>query len=128
MNGRTKTRMDGHNNAAYKRWVGAEWWEDSYTRLWESGTTPEGAEGQGEIGVEVDPVAEEVPEGRSKRTKREPSHAEKGTVVYLTADTEDELTELKEGETYIIGGIVDHNRYKVRRVTFMQFTNCIAVL
>ncbi|KAF8607675.1 hypothetical protein BDV93DRAFT_603464 [Ceratobasidium sp. AG-I] len=34
------------------------------------------------------------------------------SVVYLTADAEDELLELKEGETYIIGGIVDRNRYK----------------
>lgn len=39
---------------------------------------------------------------------------ERGTVVYLTADSDVELTELKEGETYIIGGIVDHNRYKVQ--------------
>lgn len=39
--------------------------------------------------------------------------ADRGTIVYLTADSNVELTELKEGETYIIGGIVDHNRYKV---------------
>lgn len=32
--------------------------------------------------------------------------------VYLTADTEEELGELKHGETYIIGGIVDKNRHK----------------
>jgi Trm5-related predicted tRNA methylase len=34
-------------------------------------------------------------------------------VIYLTADSTEVLEELKEGETYIIGGICDHNRYKV---------------
>ena len=43
----------------------------------------------------------------------------RGTVVYLTADSDVELTELKEGETYIIGGIVDHNRYKVCEASHM---------
>jgi tRNA (guanine9-N1)-methyltransferase len=36
------------------------------------------------------------------------------SLVYLTADSEEELETLKEDETYIIGGIVDRNRYKVR--------------
>ncbi|KAJ7693822.1 guanine-1-methyltransferase-domain-containing protein [Mycena rosella] len=38
--------------------------------------------------------------------------AVKQTVVYLTADSDDELTELKPDETYVIGGICDHNRLK----------------
>lgn len=37
---------------------------------------------------------------------------QKDAVVYLTADTEEELTELEEGKTYVIGGIVDKNRHK----------------
>ncbi|CAK5268348.1 unnamed protein product [Mycena citricolor] len=42
--------------------------------------------------------------------------AVKDTVVYLTADSDVELTELKPDETYVIGGICDHNRLKVRAV------------
>ncbi|KAJ7682276.1 guanine-1-methyltransferase-domain-containing protein [Mycena polygramma] len=38
--------------------------------------------------------------------------AVKDSIVYLTADADDELTELKRDETYVIGGICDHNRYK----------------
>jgi tRNA (guanine9-N1)-methyltransferase len=33
--------------------------------------------------------------------------------VYLTADSDQELSELSTDETYIIGGLCDHNRYKV---------------
>jgi len=47
---------------------------------------------------------------------------DRGTIVYLTADSDVELTELKEGETYIIGGIVDHNRYKVCKAPRIEST------
>ncbi|OSX59518.1 hypothetical protein POSPLADRAFT_1150593 [Postia placenta MAD-698-R-SB12] len=65
LNGRTLTRMEAMSDAAYKRWVAAEFWTEGYE-----------------------------------------------AVVYLTADADEELTELREDETYIIGGICDHNRYK----------------
>lgn len=77
------------NNAAYKRWTGTEWWLESYERLWtplEAGITDNA--------------------GRDSQTAQE-------DVIYLTADSDEELLELKEGQTYIIGGICDHNRYKV---------------
>jgi tRNA (guanine9-N1)-methyltransferase len=35
------------------------------------------------------------------------------SLVYLSADAEEELETLKENEIYIIGGIVDKNRHKV---------------
>jgi tRNA (guanine9-N1)-methyltransferase len=37
----------------------------------------------------------------------------KKSIVYLTADSTEELEELLPDETYIIGAIVDRNRYKV---------------
>ncbi|KAI1795072.1 guanine-1-methyltransferase-domain-containing protein [Ganoderma leucocontextum] len=117
LDGKTKVRMDAINNSAYKRWVGAEWWEEGYERLWErkpdvEECTPEvKVEEKGGKGTEAEDVkgketSVELPK------QQQASRAEKGTVVYLTADSEEELTELKEGETYIVGGIVDHNRYK----------------
>lgn len=36
----------------------------------------------------------------------------RGDLVYLTADSEHELTEFKPSEVYIIGGFVDKNRHK----------------
>ena len=33
-------------------------------------------------------------------------------VIYLTAESENELTDVNENDYYIIGGIVDHNKYK----------------
>eukprot|EP00198_Chlamydomonas_reinhardtii_P005956 XP_001695292.1 predicted protein [Chlamydomonas reinhardtii] len=40
------------------------------------------------------------------------SEEARGQLVYLTADSSTELEELDPAKTYIIGGIVDHNRYK----------------
>ena len=56
-------------------------------------------------------------EGTVFREETHRSQAPKSSVVYLTADSSDELLELKEGETYIIGGICDKNRYKVSCLT-----------
>ncbi|KAG2073559.1 hypothetical protein BDR04DRAFT_1094466 [Suillus decipiens] len=87
LNGRTKARLDAINDAGYKRWANTKWWEEGYDRIWTSKSDScDGDEGFG---------------------------THRASVVYLTADSEEELMELKEGEIYVIGGICDHNRYKV---------------
>ena len=42
-------------------------------------------------------------------------------MVYLTADSPNLIERLDPGMTYIIGGIVDHNRYKL--LTFNKATS-----
>ncbi|KAK0190604.1 guanine-1-methyltransferase-domain-containing protein, partial [Armillaria mellea] len=104
LNGRTRDRLEGISDAAYKRWVNTEWWEEGYERLW-----------SGDV-LSVEPGAESgnVPGNSSPETSAtaDPAQSVKQSIVYLTADSEEELTELRPNETYIIGGIVDRNRYK----------------
>ncbi|KAF8239015.1 hypothetical protein L208DRAFT_1239830 [Tricholoma matsutake] len=110
LNGRTYTRLEGMSDAAYKRWVNTEWWHESYERLWRTkGDVPQSI-------TEADPSTqgdkENPGETVTPETKPSGSEAVQANVIYLTADSEEELTELKPEEIYIIGGICDHNRYK----------------
>ena len=108
--------MEEIGDAAYKRWNGTEWWHDSYERLW----TGQSTEVVGPIDI-ASPSEGDQKETEADEATREPGvqaagkqqTAAQDSVIYLTADSSEELTELKEGETYIIGGICDHNRYKV---------------
>ncbi|KAH9179746.1 guanine-1-methyltransferase-domain-containing protein [Lactarius sanguifluus] len=100
LNGQTLSRLEKLNDAGYKRWTGTEWWLESYHKLWTRNPT-EAVPKDGEVECE-DSKSDEQPEQPVSRDQ----------VVYLTADSSEVLEELKEGETYIIGGICDHNRYK----------------
>jgi len=117
LNGRTFDRLESMGDAGYKRWTNAKWWSESYSRLWENEdiaqsdaeTSPlRPTDGEKEVlFVSVSATTS------SMATRTHPrNNTPKSTVVYLTADSEDELSELRPDETYIIGGICDHNRYK----------------
>jgi tRNA (guanine9-N1)-methyltransferase len=108
------------NDAGYKRWANTEWWQEGYERLWlgKQRTTQDGQDTKeesknspGKDGDELRP--DDGPTDCPVKDVGEMESDVGKTVVYLTADSEEELTELKEDETYIIGGICDHNRYKV---------------
>ena len=98
LNGRTKKRLDSQNDASYRRWANTEWWEGGYEGLW--------------LNNSEDVEQQDDKEGLSDNNDCR-SRSDKANVVYLTADSSEELNELKEDETYVLGGICDHNRYKV---------------
>lgn len=89
------------NDAGYARWANTEWWTEGYERLW-----------LGRSVKSEDDTPAASTESQPSNETRSPTEIQK-SVVYLTADATDELTELKVDETYIIGGLCDHNRYKV---------------
>jgi hypothetical protein len=114
--GRTKEKMDGMSDAAYRRWANCEFWEEGYEDLWRDG--------------DVAAASRSAPiEEKASERKQGKARAAKESVVYLTADSDVELAELNESETYIIGGIVDHNRYKVNPLLYSHciYLNPIAI-
>lgn len=118
LNGRTLSRLEKLNDAGYRRWVGTEWWTESYNRLWaqdSAGSAPGDGESSGGAASEEDCTEDNGDDSDPERLLATPVSRDR--VVYLTADSTEVLDELKEGETYVIGGLCDHNRYKVRGTT-----------
>jgi tRNA (guanine9-N1)-methyltransferase len=86
LGGRLAERFHTVGGDRHTRWKGIEFWTAGYEALYE----PPPPEASTSVSA--------VP---------------KDSVVYLTADSPNVIDEIEEGTTYIIGGIVDHNRYKV---------------
>jgi tRNA (guanine9-N1)-methyltransferase len=104
--------------ATYQNWRGVEWWEEDYNQLWTLDGTEVPLDWSGEDKNQITrtftcPVTSIV---------RHRTNSAKNKVVYLTADSDIELLELDPEETYVVGGIVDKNRYKVRPVTSFTST------
>ncbi|KAI0304145.1 guanine-1-methyltransferase-domain-containing protein [Russula brevipes] len=113
LNGRTLSRLDQINKGGHKRWAGTEWWTEGYDRLWlqNSGQSALGdGESSGDAPRQEDYLEEDGDGSNADQLSTTP--VSQDSVVYLTADSNEVLEELKEGETYVIGGLCDHNRYK----------------
>ncbi|PPR02646.1 hypothetical protein CVT24_002129 [Panaeolus cyanescens] len=118
LNGRTLERLESVGDASYKRWANTKWWSSGYEQLWN-------AEESSDVPTDATPATPEtvarpentdasdpIPASEIPSPKNDIQTYPRDKIVYLTADTEEELTELLPDEVYIIGGIVDHNRYK----------------
>ncbi|TFK43841.1 guanine-1-methyltransferase-domain-containing protein [Crucibulum laeve] len=122
LNGRTFDRLESMNEAGYKRWIKTQWWNESYEGLWlgkDSASSSKFEAASVQESSSAVSTAQDSQDTLKTQYSRQPESAGiehhndvQKKVVYLTADSEDELTELKADEIYIIGGICDHNRYK----------------
>ena len=116
LNGRMLSRLEKLNDAGYKRWAGTEWWAEGYERLWIQNSAGSAlGDGESSGGAATGGGRAEDNEDDNNPEKLLATPVSQDRVVYLTADSTEVLEELKEGETYVIGGLCDHNRYKVRR-------------
>lgn len=78
----------------HESWLGVEWWTQSYSSLYDS----------------ADETFSTVEIGTEKGKPR--ARAKKEDLIYLSGDSSNILLVIDPMKTYIIGGLVDKNRYK----------------
>lgn len=106
--------------ADYLRWKGLQVYEKPLQELWKS---PESASTSNEVSSEgADRQAALTTD--ENETHNDHVTIRKEDVVYLTADSKNTLSTLDEGKTYIIGGIVDHNKYPVGIHVMLLIRGC----
>jgi tRNA (guanine9-N1)-methyltransferase len=112
----------GMTGMGWERWSRCFWWGQSVEEL--ANVMSQDQDKNVESDVKVEDTAsvkiglKDNGEGGSDPRRplsgpKLPPGWEKHKLVYLSADADEELETLAEDEVYIIGGLVDRNRYKV---------------
>lgn len=125
LSGRMKAKLESTPDKPHEAWKGVEWWEEGYEELWAE-PTPSSAETVPPPTAEASTAADDTsttsappatstsipPVSLGVFAGQPRSRVPKSSIIYLTGDSPNVLTTLEEGKTYILGGIVDRNRYK----------------
>lgn len=120
-NKRLRDKLETMPGQTHKAWRGVEWWEEDYTRLWKGSGAETATDVPEAMGGDAaaDPATDATPSTPSPDlvtigalAGQPRASCPQAKVVYLTGDSPNVLSTLDEGTTYILGGIVDHNRYK----------------
>lgn len=115
LNGNLRTRMEGQggSHGIHRKWSRCHWWEagleELQTRVGKA-TDEAKIDGQAESVASIQAATAARREDGFTDVSPFPSTHK---LVYLSADSPNELTDLSESDIYIIGGIVDKNRHKV---------------
>jgi tRNA (guanine9-N1)-methyltransferase len=113
--GKMKERFDGILAQQYTSWKGFRFFEEDFVAVaekskeWMAG--PKGGEIAGALKDAVASKASEQDATEGDAEKPQDALAE-GEVIYLSSESDNVLTHLTPGSTYIIGGLVDKNRHK----------------
>jgi tRNA (guanine9-N1)-methyltransferase len=106
--GKLKERFDGILAKQYTSWKGTHFSAEDFVEVSEMASEWMSGEKGGEVAgaLKRDGVADVERKEDTAKAKEE------GEVVYLSAESENVLEQLKPNSTYIIGGLVDKNRHK----------------
>ena len=106
LNGKLLERLTNVGRGVHLRWKGIQMLDKKLEDLW----TASAHLAQSEVSSSTSTPLEHAP---IPATNLDTLSIEKANVIYLTADSPHSLSKVEEGKTYVIGGLVDHNRYKV---------------